>query len=118
MIRRPPRSTLFPYTTLFRSVLAAPRTAPSGDDPDEDLLLRPPLLLLPPETLPEIVLVPSTSPPTVPAACDVLAVLEESVPVTSDALATDTAMPILNARNARNWTLIIFVVIYDVELKD
>src|SRR5260221_384815 len=28
MIRRPPRSTLFPYTTLFRSVeLSAPRTA-------------------------------------------------------------------------------------------
>src|SRR5256885_9646465 len=27
MIRRPPRSTLFPYTTLFRSVL---RTAPGG----------------------------------------------------------------------------------------
>src|SRR6266496_5826976 len=26
MIRRPPRSTLFPYTTLFRS----PRAAPSG----------------------------------------------------------------------------------------
>src|SRR3989475_12794341 len=26
MIRRPPRSTLFPYTTLFRSYLAAPRT--------------------------------------------------------------------------------------------
>src|SRR5258708_18454697 len=25
MIRRPPRSTLFPYTTLFRSVLVAPR---------------------------------------------------------------------------------------------
>src|SRR2546430_11355973 len=24
MIRRPPRSTLFPYTTLFRSVLAEP----------------------------------------------------------------------------------------------
>src|SRR5215216_7095361 len=24
MIRRPPRSTLFPYTTLFRSVLAPP----------------------------------------------------------------------------------------------
>src|SRR2546427_3605323 len=30
MIRRPPRSTLFPYTTLFRS-----RTAgPAGDPPD------------------------------------------------------------------------------------
>src|SRR5258708_21636237 len=25
MIRRPPRSTLFPYTTLFRSATAAPR---------------------------------------------------------------------------------------------
>src|SRR2546423_11905747 len=24
MIRRPPRSTLFPYTTLFRSVMAVP----------------------------------------------------------------------------------------------
>src|SRR5256885_4433643 len=28
MIRRPPRSTLFPYTTLFRSELAVP-TAPA-----------------------------------------------------------------------------------------
>src|SRR5256886_17052342 len=27
MIRRPPRSTLFPYTTLFRSVLVAGRAA-------------------------------------------------------------------------------------------
>src|SRR5260221_4983031 len=36
MIRRPPRSTLFPYTTLFRSVLhrrAPARTAP-GPGPD------------------------------------------------------------------------------------
>src|SRR5256885_10845030 len=31
MIRRPPRSTLFPYTTLFRSLLAAP---------ERELLLR------------------------------------------------------------------------------
>src|SRR5690349_23056367 len=31
MIRRPPRSTLFPYTTLFRSSVRAPRrTAVSG----------------------------------------------------------------------------------------
>src|SRR2546429_3554565 len=28
MIRRPPRSTLFPYTTLFRSEPQADRTAP------------------------------------------------------------------------------------------
>src|SRR5258707_8017457 len=27
MIRRPPRSTLFPYTTLFRSLTAGPRLA-------------------------------------------------------------------------------------------
>src|SRR3712207_7498067 len=27
MIRRPPRSTLFPYTTLFRSVSASPRAS-------------------------------------------------------------------------------------------
>src|SRR2546423_3643954 len=26
MIRRPPRSTLFPYTTLFRSILRFPRS--------------------------------------------------------------------------------------------
>src|SRR3712207_9182799 len=30
MIRRPPRSTLFPYTTLFRSELEGP---PPGDGP-------------------------------------------------------------------------------------
>src|SRR3712207_7412221 len=31
MIRRPPRSTLFPYTTLFRSVqVARPRAAEGG----------------------------------------------------------------------------------------
>src|SRR5258708_22169237 len=27
MIRRPPRSTLFPYTTLFRSIVHCPKTA-------------------------------------------------------------------------------------------
>src|SRR3712207_7523163 len=38
MIRRPPRSTLFPYTTLFRSRLSgwlASRN--SGQEPDESL---------------------------------------------------------------------------------
>src|SRR2546427_3743743 len=29
MIRRPPRSTLFPYTTLFRSTVAQPDLQPS-----------------------------------------------------------------------------------------
>src|SRR2546430_9366253 len=37
MIRRPPRSTLFPYTTLFRSVDraedAVPLAAPAGREP-------------------------------------------------------------------------------------
>src|SRR3712207_7026685 len=31
MIRRPPRSTLFPYTTLFRSVLGFGELAMSGE---------------------------------------------------------------------------------------
>src|SRR3712207_7121851 len=31
MIRRPPRSTLFPYTTLFRSQLMFPRFVSGGD---------------------------------------------------------------------------------------
>src|SRR5260221_10187967 len=31
MIRRPPRSTLFPYTTLFRSVHRSPRSATPTD---------------------------------------------------------------------------------------
>src|SRR2546422_5240667 len=33
MIRRPPRSTLFPYTTLFRSELYATEDGPAGGDP-------------------------------------------------------------------------------------
>src|SRR3712207_7125036 len=57
MIRRPPRSTLFPYTTLFRSRSAAgillsppePRLLPL-DDADELLFFEPPLL--PPPDLP------------------------------------------------------------------
>src|SRR2546430_6117807 len=32
MIRRPPRSTLFPYTTLFRSPDAGHRRGADGDD--------------------------------------------------------------------------------------
>src|SRR3712207_7096452 len=32
MIRRPPRSTLFPYTTLFRSVGDGERLSRHGDD--------------------------------------------------------------------------------------
>src|SRR2546430_5637736 len=37
MIRRPPRSTLFPYTTLFRSLQVRPR-APPALDADADQL--------------------------------------------------------------------------------
>src|SRR5258708_15460496 len=32
MIRRPPRSTLFPYTTLFRSSSSVPTTLPTAYD--------------------------------------------------------------------------------------
>src|SRR3712207_7167628 len=38
MIRRPPRSTLFPYTTLFRS---SSRTALMGEQPNPWDLLQP-----------------------------------------------------------------------------
>src|SRR3712207_5990852 len=34
MIRRPPRSTLFPYTTLFRSDLACPPVVECGGGPE------------------------------------------------------------------------------------
>src|SRR3712207_8743104 len=38
MIRRPPRSTLFPYTTLFRSVLYGQSSGPA--DPIDPQLLN------------------------------------------------------------------------------
>src|SRR5690242_21091957 len=39
MIRRPPRSTLFPYTTLFRSRVAGTgRAGPKGPDDDSEFL--------------------------------------------------------------------------------
>src|SRR3989338_1940774 len=37
MVRRPPRSTLFPYTTLFRSSPARPGGGCSPKDPDKRL---------------------------------------------------------------------------------
>src|SRR3712207_8183346 len=40
MIRRPPRSTLFPYTTLFRSALR-PLQRPALDDDDQPDQRRP-----------------------------------------------------------------------------
>src|SRR3712207_8835877 len=36
MIRRPPRSTLFPYTTLFRSALPQERRGVEAQDVDAD----------------------------------------------------------------------------------
>src|SRR2546426_6350056 len=39
MIRRPPRSTLFPYTTLFRSGLLL-TDFPAGADPDLEAMVR------------------------------------------------------------------------------
>src|SRR2546422_4812971 len=37
MIRRPPRSTLFPYTTLFRSILAMDPDVVLLDEPSTEL---------------------------------------------------------------------------------
>src|SRR3712207_2596320 len=39
MIRRPPRSTLFPYTTLFRSLLTTATTMYVAGDPSIGLVL-------------------------------------------------------------------------------
>src|SRR5256885_7524812 len=39
MIRRPPRSTLFPYTTLFRSEIAHDRAVAGLLAPDRDQIL-------------------------------------------------------------------------------
>src|SRR5256886_11567475 len=44
MIRRPPRSTLFPYTTLFRSPLTAADSAILASQPLKRLALAPSLL--------------------------------------------------------------------------
>src|SRR3712207_7823788 len=38
MIRRPPRSTLFPYTTLFRSSRGSQRTRPSHAEVSQQLV--------------------------------------------------------------------------------
>src|SRR2546422_2838511 len=49
MIRRPPRSTLFPYTTLFRSARVFPRDPAAGElDPGRraDLVRQPPAVRL------------------------------------------------------------------------
>src|SRR3712207_7861867 len=40
MIRRPPRSTLFPYTTLFRSGLKAEVRREEADDEEPGTVLR------------------------------------------------------------------------------
>src|SRR3712207_8986332 len=44
MIRRPPRSTLFPYTTLFRSAGAERPLAGRGEDDGGDAAVRPGVL--------------------------------------------------------------------------
>src|SRR5256885_5096201 len=44
MIRRPPRSTLFPYTTLFRSALGVLATLALSDPCDQKRALHPPKL--------------------------------------------------------------------------
>src|SRR3712207_6987485 len=41
MIRRPPRSTLFPYTTLFRSGVSAVQLPTTALRPGDDVLLVP-----------------------------------------------------------------------------
>src|SRR2546426_8683415 len=51
MIRRPPRSTLFPYTTLFRSV-RIPTPTPGATDPPEPVDVMAPTVPVPPKVPP------------------------------------------------------------------
>src|SRR2546430_17458287 len=51
MIRRPPRSTLFPYTTLFRSLLGRPAGAEAPPAPLPGVRSR---LLLPARPVPAL----------------------------------------------------------------
>src|SRR3712207_9316129 len=53
MIRRPPRSTLFPYTTLFRSEEPEGRDERDREDRIEPLRRREHVAALPGERLPE-----------------------------------------------------------------
>src|SRR2546430_10925408 len=53
MIRRPPRSTLFPYTTLFRSERLVLATGDVGDEDNEEFVRGPHLA-----NLRELALVP------------------------------------------------------------
>src|SRR5437016_14643288 len=55
MIRRPPRSTLFPYTTLFRSIPAKVRTViPTADRQKATVLVRIAFEQLDPRILPDM----------------------------------------------------------------
>src|SRR3712207_7351725 len=85
MIRRPPRSTLFPYTTLFRSDLGAVGRADAavvagGPPAVGDLLLAQGLLPVVPEPL---LVQPGVQ--VVPGQHLVLAALAGGVPVEVDA---------------------------------
>src|SRR2546427_5160917 len=52
MIRRPPRSTLFPYTTLFRSAASAPTTPTTWPTRPPAVPIRPPVVQAPPLPVP------------------------------------------------------------------
>src|SRR3712207_7671231 len=59
MIRRPPRSTLFPYTTLFRSSsgITVPTTSTKVEEDDEKPPIKPPM----PKVIPKPVGILKTS---------------------------------------------------------
>src|SRR3712207_7739973 len=64
MIRRPPRSTLFPYTTLFRSPSRRPARPPAGSSPDRSF--RRPFQNLSPPQIAEVAAVASVEAGDVP----------------------------------------------------
>src|SRR5258708_33802655 len=67
MIRRPPRSTLFPYTTLFRSLeriwgWIAPPTQAAATEPTSDAIIEPTVSDTAPEPTPDTAVNSSSDP--------------------------------------------------------
>src|SRR2546426_5220428 len=80
MIRRPPRSTLFPYTTLFRSVIGS-LTVPRVVESEDSIGYRPDLLVDLPNPVDELGLIrPQFGGPTVEPVVDDLARHPELIP--------------------------------------
>src|SRR3712207_7438847 len=75
MIRRPPRSTLFPYTTLFRSAFSPEEREEEGE-PNE----APPTRVLRPERVADLIAWVAAAPPEFVLTEGIVLPIEEGLP--------------------------------------